>query len=173
MLFLRTAAIALGWASAVSTAAAQVPPAPIGADQVALAERLRVAFAEKDVAAYGALLADEVTVEVDGKIVAKTKQAWLRQFGPKLSMPGVSFKLEAGYASPGRILFVEYFNSAGSWRQSPPPACCSSYDAVAYDVSGGKIRKIVRLRGGSTKMSAYAVSPQQARRWQIPARHHG
>jgi hypothetical protein len=122
-------------------------------EQSSIAANLLRAFSTKDEASYAALLADDVQVFEDGRSVARTKADWLKIFGPKLSATGVSFKLAPGYASTGRLLFIEYFNSLGSWGRTPPPDCCWGYDAVAYDISGGKITVIRRLRGGPSLVS--------------------
>lgn len=132
------------------SAVAQVPPPPVLPEQSSIAENLVRAVSTKDQARYAALLADDVQVFEDGQRVARTKADWLKAFGPKLSAIGVSFKLAPGYASTGRLLFIEYFNSLGSWGRMPPPDCCWRYDAVAYDIAGGKITVIRRLRGGTS-----------------------
>lgn len=133
-------------------AGAQVPPPPLLPGQQAIAEKLVQAFDEKDEAAYAALLADDVQVFEDGEKIANTRQEWTKRFGPTLSAKGVSFKLTPGFASTGRILFIEYFNSLASWGRTPPPDCCWGYDAVAYDIAGGKITVIRRLRGGDSRL---------------------
>ena len=119
-----------------------------------VAEELVRAFTEKDVAAYGSLLASNVHVFEDGKNVAQNKEAWLRRFGPKLTAEGVTFNLAPGFGSTGRLLFIEYFNSLASWGRDVPPACCWGYDAVAYDIVDGKIQTIQRLKGGEFRLGA-------------------
>lgn len=131
---------------------AQVPPPPMPSADTGIAQRLIHAFAAKDADAYAALLADDVQVFEDGRSVAQNKAAWLKTFTPKLLATGVSFKLAPGYASAGRVLFIEYFNSLASWGRTPPADCCWAYDAVAYDVVAGKITVIRRLRGGTFRL---------------------
>lgn len=133
-------------------ASAQVPPPPSLPGQEALAQKLVRAFESKDQEAYAALLADDVHVYEDGKEVARDKREWLGRFAKKLTADGVIFKLTPGFSSTGRLLFIEYFNSAGSWGGDVPAHCCWSYDAVAYDISHGKITVIRRLRGGDKKL---------------------
>jgi hypothetical protein len=139
--------------SFATSATAQVPPPPMLPEQTSIAENLVRAFSTKDEARYAALLADDVQVFEDGQNVARNKADWLKAFGPKLSATGVSFKLVPGYASTGRLLFIEYFNSLGSWGRKPPPDCCWGYDAVAYDIAGGKITVIRRLGGGTSRLA--------------------
>lgn len=146
----RFAVLAVATLWLIPSAVAQVPPPPVLPEQSSIAENLVRAFSTKDQARYAALLADDVQVFEDGQRVAHTKADWLKAFGPKLSATGVSFKLAPGYASTGRLLFIEYFNSLGSWGRTPPPDCCWGYDAVAYDIEGGKITVIRRLRGGTS-----------------------
>lgn len=122
-------------------------------EQGSIAQSLVRAFSTKDEAGYAALLAEDVQVFEDGQSIARNKADWLKVFGPKLSATGVSFALKPGYASTGRLLFVEYFNSLGSWGRTPPPDCCWGYDAVAYDIVGGKITTIRRLRGGTSRLA--------------------
>lgn len=131
---------------------AQVPPPPSLPGQDALSAKLVRSIEKKDVPAYAALLAEDVAVFEDGEQIARGKRNWLRVFGAKLSAKGVTFKMAPGFSSTGRLLFVEYFNSAGSWVTGIPAHCCWSYDAVAYDVTGGKVTAIRRLRGGDTKL---------------------
>lgn len=133
-------------------ALAHVPPPPLLPGQENLAERIVSAFATKDQSAYAALLADNVEVFEDGRPVARSKAEWLKRFGPMLSAKGVSFRLEPGYASTGRLLFIEYFNSLASWGDTPLPHCCWSYDAVAYEVVDSRIRTIRRLKGGTFRL---------------------
>ncbi|WP_260597530.1 hypothetical protein [Sphingomonas endolithica] len=131
---------------------AQVPPAPSLPGQDRLSEELVRSIETKNLAAYGALLSDAVHVSEDGKEVARSKTDWMNTFGKKLSADGVVFKMAPGFSSTGRLLFIEYFNSAGSWGGDVPAHCCWSYDAVAYDLAGGKVIAIRRLRGGNTKL---------------------
>lgn len=133
-------------------AVAQVLPPPLLPEQGEMAQELVQAFDAKDSAAYAQLLADDLQVFEDGRLIAQNKAEWLAQFGPKLSAPGVSFELISGFASTGRMLFVEYFNSIASWGRTPPPHCCWGYDAVSYDIAEGKIQVIRRLRGGDTRI---------------------
>lgn len=142
---------------AAPVADAQVPPPPSLPGQDELAAKLVRAVEGKDVAAYAALLADDVTVTEDSKVVARSKREWLASFSPKLSAEGVSFTLAPGYSSTGRLLFVEYFNSTASWGSPLPRHCCWSHDAVAYDVAGGKVTAIRRLRGGDKKLDGIAA----------------
>ena len=132
----------------------QVPPPPMHPVQEDVAEKLVQAFAAKDLPAYASLLASNVQVFEDGKNVALNKEAWLRRFGPKLAAEGVTFNMAPGFASTGRLLFIEYFNSLASWGRDVPPACCWGYDAVAYDIVDGKIQTIRRLRGGEFRLGA-------------------
>ena len=131
---------------------AQVPPPPSLPDQDTLGEQLVRSIETKNTAAYATLLSDNVSVFEDGKQVARNKVEWLNNFGQKLSAKGVVFKMSPGFASSGRLLFIEYFNSAGSWGSAVPAHCCWSYDAVAYDIAGGKVTSIQRLRGGDIKL---------------------
>ena len=131
---------------------AQVLAPPSLPGQDALAEKLVRAIEGKDVAADSGLLAEDLVVTEDGKIAARTKAQWLSRYGRKLSAEGVSFKLSPGYSSTGRLLFIEYFNSAGSWGGPVPAHCCWSHDAVAYDIAEGRITAIQRLRGGDTEL---------------------
>ncbi|MEG3087723.1 hypothetical protein [Sphingomonas sp. PB4P5] len=131
---------------------AQVPPPPSLPGQDRLSEELVRSIETKNIAAYGALLSDAVHVSEDGKEVARSKTDWMETFGKKLSADGVVFKMTPGFSSSGRLLFIEYFNSAGSWGGNLPAHCCWSYDAVAYDLAGGKVIAIRRLRGGNTKL---------------------
>lgn len=148
----RCTAVAILFFATTTDAIAQVPPPPMLPEQGGIAELLVRAFSTKDEAGYAALLAEDVQVFEDGQRVAENKTEWLKKFGPKLSATGVSFKLAPGYASTGRILFIEYFNSLASWGRTPPPDCCWGYDAVAYDIAGGKITVIRRLRGGTSRL---------------------
>ena len=152
MLLLRGILIAGFILASVPAAMAQVPPPPMPPGQEDVAEKLVRIFAAKDGAGYAALLADDVQVFEDWKAVAQNKDYWLKLFRPKLLARGVSFKLTPGYASTGRILFIEYFNSLASWGGTPPPDCCWRYDAVAYDVADGKIKAIRRLIGGTSRL---------------------
>jgi hypothetical protein len=151
--WLRFTALAAMTISLTSGAVGQVPPPPMLPEQGSIAESLVRAFSTKDEAGYGALLAEDVQVFEDGLSVAQNKADWLKIFGPKLSATGVSFKLAPGYESTGRLLFIEYFNSLGSWGRTPPPDCCWGYDAVAYDIANGKITAIRRLRGGTSRLA--------------------
>jgi hypothetical protein len=126
------------------------PPSLPGQDR--LGEQLVRAIETKNMAAYATLLSDDVLVFEDGKEVARGKADWLNMFRGKLSTEGVSFKILSGFSSTGRLLFIEYFNSAGSWGGDVPAHCCWSYDAVAYDVAGGKVTAIRRLRGGNMRL---------------------
>ena len=153
MAWLRFTALAAVTLSLTTGAVAQVPPPPMLPEQGSIAESLVRAFSTKDAARYAALLADDVQVFDDGQSVARNKTDWLKAFGPKLSATGVLFKLAPGYASTGRLLFIEYFNSLGSWGRTPPPDCCWEYDAVSYDIAGGKITAIRRLRGGTSRLA--------------------
>ena len=134
------------------SAQAQVLPPPSLPGQDTLSEQLVRSIEMKDAAAYATLLSDKLLVFDDGKEIARSKEEWLKTFGKKLSANGVAFKVHPGFSSTGRLLFIEYFNSAGSWGTEIPAHCCWSYDAVAYDVGGGKITVIRRLRGGDTKL---------------------
>jgi hypothetical protein len=131
---------------------AQVPPPPSLPGQDTLGEQLVRSIETKNTAVYATLLLDNVSVFEDGKQVARNKVEWLNTFGKKLSAKGVVFKMSPGFSSSGRLLFLEYSNSAGSWGSAVPAHCCWSYDAVAYDVAGGKVTSIRRLRGGDTKL---------------------
>lgn len=153
MAWLRFAASAAATLSLTTGAVAQVPPPPMLPEQGSIAESLVRAFLTKDEPRYAALLTEDVQVFEDGQSIARSKADWLKVFGPKLSATGVSFKLTPGYASTGRLLFIEYFNSLASWGRTPPPDCCWGYDAVAYDVAGGKITAIHRLRGGALRLA--------------------
>lgn len=152
MAWVRITAIAALLLAPATASVAQVPPPPPPSDQGSVAEKLVHAFATKDVAAYSALLSDNVSVFEDGQTVAQGKAEWLKAFGPKLTASGVTFKLSPGYASSGRLLFIEYFNTLASWGRTPPPDCCWGYDAVAYDVADGKITAIRRLHGGAARL---------------------
>lgn len=110
-------------------------------------------FRAKDVDGYAALLADDVQVFEDGRQVAGIKEKWLAKFGAKLKADGVYFKLNPGYIGASRILFIEYFSSHASWGTAIPRDCCSSYDAVSYEVRDGKIVVIRRLAGGSIMLN--------------------
>ncbi|MFZ3482136.1 hypothetical protein [Sphingomonas sp. 3-13AW] len=133
-------------------AIAQVPPPPPLPEQPAVATGLVRVFAEKDVRGYEALLAPNVQVFEDGILVARDRASWLKSFGKKLSAEGVSFRLCPGYASTGRLLFVEYFNSVASWSGERQAECCWGYDAVAYDITHGKVQVIRWLRGGPFRL---------------------
>jgi hypothetical protein len=150
MLFRTSSAALMMAVSAVSHA--QVPPPPPLPGQDQLGEELVRSIEAKDTAAYAALLSDDVRVFEDGNEVARSKADWMASFGKKLSAEGVSFEVSPGFSSTGRLLFIEYFNSAASWGGDLPAHCCWSYDAVAYDVAEGKINAIRRLRGGDTKL---------------------
>jgi hypothetical protein len=154
MIDLRFRAFGLGILLAVAAAEAQVPPPPPPPHQAAVGEGLVAAFASKNVDQYAVLLADNVQVYEDGKLVAGDKATWLNQFSPMLSAKGVLYTLSPGFSSSGRILFIEYFNSTGSWGGATPADCCWRYDAVAYDVSAGKIQTIRRLNGGTSKLDS-------------------
>jgi hypothetical protein len=149
-------------AAIAASASAQVPPAPPLPGQESLAANLVTVLESKDVKGYSALLADNLTVTEDGKLVASNKQQWLSRFAPKLAARGVSFKLGPGYQSTGRLLFIEYFSSTGSWNRTPPPDCCWSYDAVAYDVRDGRVIRIQKLNGGPMKLdlAEQAAAPE-------------
>ncbi|WP_395331697.1 DUF4440 domain-containing protein [Novosphingobium sp. BL-8H] len=131
---------------------AQVPPPPSLPGQAVLAEQLVRTIESKDVDGYAALLADDVVVTEDGKEIAHGKPDWIAQYGKKLAAHGVAFKISPGFSSTRRLLFIEYFNSAGSWGTDIPSHCCWSYDAVAYDVADGKVTTIQRLRGGDMRL---------------------
>ncbi|WP_395396141.1 nuclear transport factor 2 family protein (plasmid) [Novosphingobium sp. BL-8A] len=146
---LLSAAVAL---STPITIHAQVPPPPSLPGQAELGARLVAAIETKDVEAYAELLSDDIQVFEDGEQVADGKEEWLRTFGKKLAAEGVSFKVTSGYSSTGRLLFIEYFNSQGSWGGAIPSHCCWSYDAVAYEIRDGKVTVIRRLRGGDKKL---------------------
>lgn len=133
-------------------AGAQVPPPPPLPGQIALGERLVATLEAKDVAGYAALLSDDLRVFEDGRQLAGSKAEWIRIFGEKLAAKGVMFRIEPGYSSTGRLLFIEYFNSTDSWGGELPSHCCWSHDAVAYDVVGGKVAVIRRLRGGDMRL---------------------
>jgi len=134
--------------------ASSVPPPPSLPGQDAVATQLVHAIQGKDVAAYAALLSEDVQVFADGRIIARDKQEWLEIFGPKLSAEGVFFRLSPGFSSTGRLLFIEYFNSTGSWGGDAPRDCCWSSDAVSYDISDGKIVTIRSLTGGESTLNA-------------------
>ena len=142
-----------GIALSFGPAAAQVPPPPPLPGQNDLGRALVADFAHKDLAAYAALLSNNVLVYDDGILVAHSRDEWMRRFGPELSAEGVTFRLSPGYSSTGRLLFIEYFNSMASWGKAPPRDCCWGYSAVAYDISGGKIVKIQRLNGGASRLN--------------------
>jgi hypothetical protein len=146
----RTVAVSMMMLASPGTA--QVPPPPSLPGQDMLAEQLVRAVEGKDVPAYAALLAEDVVVTEDDRVVAQSRARWLDVYGKKLAARGVSFKLSPGFSSTGRLLFIEYFNSAGSWGGEVPAHCCWSYDAVAYDVAGGKVTAIRRLRGGGLRL---------------------
>lgn len=147
----KKSALLLVLAAIPSLSAAQVPPPPSPSGQGAIGTKLFASIQRKDPDLYASLLSEDVTVTEDGRMVASDKKQWLAIFLPKLSAKGVIFKITQGYQSSGRILAVEYFNSAGSWG-STPRDCCWSHDAVAYDVVDGRIRAIRRLRGGDVKL---------------------
>jgi hypothetical protein len=146
------AAIIAVTCAGLSRVDAQVPPPPPLPGQSDLGTKLAAALSNKDVAAYSALLADDVHVYEDGQLIASDKQQWIAKIGKTLSAPGVQLKFVTGYSSTGRLLFIEYFNSLASWGRTPPPDCCWSYDAVAYDLAAGKVAKIQRLRGGDSRL---------------------
>jgi hypothetical protein len=127
---------------------AQVPPPPSPPGQDKLGEQLVRVIEAKDVAAYADLLSDNLHVYEDGKEVADSKAKWLARYGKMLAAEGVSFKVGPGFSSAGRLLFIEYFSSVGSWGGTIPRDCFWSHDAVAYDVANGKVAVIRRLRGG-------------------------
>jgi hypothetical protein len=135
-------------------AKAQVPPPPSLPGQDELSGTLVRAIEGKDVAAYASLLSDTLTVFEDGKQIASSKGEWLDRFGKMLAADGVSFKVQPGFSSTGRLLFIEYFNSMASWGGTIPRHCCWSYDAVAYDIRDGKVAVIRRLRGGDQRLDA-------------------
>lgn len=68
-----------------SPAIAQVPPPPPLTGQVDLARDLVAHFADKNVAAYAALLSPHVQVYDDGVLVARSRQEWMQRFGPELA----------------------------------------------------------------------------------------
>jgi hypothetical protein len=142
--------------SPTGPAGAQVLAPPLLPGQQAIAERLVRALQDKDVDAYQSLLSDDLVVIVNGKILHNSRKSWLDDFGKMLSTRGVIFEVKSQFASTGRILEVEYFNSAGSWGSGPPGHCCWSYDAVAYDIRDGKIFRISKLNGGDTELK---ISP--------------
>jgi len=133
-------------------AQAQIPPPPPLPGQNLLGESLVRSIEAKDLDSYAKLLSDKLVVYDDGKVVARSKEEWLKAFGEKLVAEGVTFEVSPGFSSTGRLLLIEYFNSEGSWGGSLPAHCCWSYDAVAYDVAEGKVTVIRRLRGGDTKL---------------------
>ena len=149
---MRSTIIGLAMMIAALPAEAQVPPPPSLPGQDTLSETLVRSIETKSVATYATLLSDNVRVFDDGKEVARSKEEWLNTFGKKLAAEGVAFKMAPGFSSTGRLLFIEYFNSVGSWLGGIPAHCCWSYDAVAYDIAGGKVTTIRRLRGGDTKL---------------------
>ncbi len=140
---------------------AQVPPPPLMPGQEKVAAQLVRAIEGKDAVGYGQLLADDVVVSEDGKVIARGRSAWLELYGRKLSAKGVTFRMSSGYASTGRLLFVEFFDSAGSWGGAIPSHCCSSYDAVAYDIVDGKVAAIQRLRGGADSIVRLRDKPDR------------
>ncbi|MCW2406167.1 hypothetical protein M2336_002796 [Sphingobium sp. B1D7B] len=152
--------MSLGRAVAVATlllsatpVLSQLPPPPALPQQAALAGQLVSAIESKDLAKYGALLDDNLQVFEDGKQIARSKKDWIDLFGRKLTAEGVIFRMTPGFASNGRLLFIEYFNSMASWGKATPSHCCWSYDAVSYDIaSNGQIVTIRRLRGGDQKI---------------------
>lgn len=133
-------------------AIAQVPPPPPLPQQAKISEDLVRVFADKDLNGYSTLLADDLKVYEDDVLIAESKAEWLKRFGPMLGAKGVSFTLSHGFASTGRILFTEYYNTVASWGGSVPAHCCWGYDAVAYDIAGGKIKSIRRLKGGDMRL---------------------
>src|SRR5690348_10151645 len=135
-----------------SLAHGQVPPPPPLPGQNDLARNLVTDFASKDVVGYATLLSSNVQVFDDGVLIARSKDEWMRRFGPELGADGVTFRLSPGFSATGRLLFIEYFNSMASWGKTPPPDCCWGYRAVAYDISDGKIVRIQRLNGGSSRL---------------------
>lgn len=143
------AALFAAFAALASTvpARAQVPPPPIPESQAPLVNTLKQAYAAKDLKLYESLLAEEVTVTLDGRTVARGKKEWIKSFGPKLTTPGVFFTVNASYESSGNILNIEYFNSAESFAINNRD-CCWSYDAVQYSISDAKISSIRILSGG-------------------------
>ncbi|MBO9516706.1 MAG: hypothetical protein J7493_01420 [Porphyrobacter sp.] len=134
-----------------------VPPPPAFPGQHEAAEQLVLALTSKNTETYASLLADDVQVFVDGKVVARTKAEWMARFGEKLAAPGVFFKVIQGYSSTGRVLLIEYFSSTASWGTKIPTDCCWSYDAVAYDYDhkSNKVVAIHRLTGGSEKLDEH------------------
>lgn len=134
---------------------AQVPPPPSLPGQDELSALLAAAIEAKNVAAYAALLSDDAHVVENEKQIAASKTEWMKTYGKKLTAEGVWFKIPSVYSSSGRLLFIEYFNSQASWAGKLPSHCCWSYDAVAYDIAGGKIAVIRRLRGGDKKLDAH------------------
>jgi len=145
-------AFALFLVPLASAAVAQAPPPPPLTGQDELTRELVADFKSKNVTAYAALLSDQVQVYEDGKLIARNKREWMHRFGPKLSANGVTFELTPGFSSPGRLLFIEYFNSMASWGRTPPPDCCWGYSAVAYDMQSDKIVTIRRLTGGAIRL---------------------
>ncbi len=138
---------------------AQVPPPPSLPGQDKLAEQLVRSIETKNIKAYADILSDNVLVFEDGNQVADNKTKWLNIFGKKLSAKGVIFKVGPGYSSTGRFLFIEYFNSMGSWTGPVPADCCWSHDAVSYDVTDGKVTVIRRLRGGDNELARIISKP--------------
>lgn len=141
--------------AAASSSLAQVPPPPSLPGQEELSKQLVRVIEDKDVTTYASLLSDDLHVFEDGKEVADSKAKWLATYGKKLSAKGVSFKVGPGFSSTGRLLFIEYFNSMGSWGGTAPADCCWSHDAVAYDVANGKVSVIRRLRGGDMRLDEH------------------
>ena len=139
--------------SLATGATARVPPPPMLPEQSSIAENLVRAFSSKDEAHYAALLAYDVQVFEDGQNVARNKTDWLKAFGPKLSATGVSFKLARDTHQQDASALSSIFSSFGSWGRTPPPDCRWGYDAVAYDIAGGKITITIRLRGGTFRVA--------------------
>lgn len=137
---------------ALSGIGAQVPSFPVQPEDMAIAAQIRSALEGKDAKLYSDMLADTLQVYEDGRLIAKSKREWIERFTPKLRAEGVVFNMTSGFVSNGRVLYIEYFNSAGSWGGTVPAHCCWSYDAVSYDIANGKIAVIRRLTGGGDKL---------------------
>lgn len=148
--------LTLALAATPGPGTAQVPPPPPPNGQGDIGTKLFESIRRKDGDLYASLLSEDVTVTEDGRTIASDKKQWLAIFLPRLSAKGVLLRMTQGYQGSGRILTVEYFNSAGSWGTIPRD-CCWSYDAVAYDIVGGRIRAIRRLRGGDVRLDEHGA----------------
>ena len=148
-----TSLIAIYAISICEAAVAQVPPPPPSSTQGRLVERLIDAFHKKDIAEYADLLADDVRIYQDEKIIFSGKEKWLSNIKEKFNNSGVIYKIGPGYQSLNRILLIEYFNSSISWGKLEPSDCCWRYDAVSYDISDGLIKRIHILRGGDSRIT--------------------